>query len=1008
MDNSDFYVTKISEILKITKEETIKLLKQAFIQEDPFQFLSDLLGFSNVDLIFEIYKFKDKFLEKDYKNEQAMFIEHIIPEIPVGNKGNIKIIDTSELKSDSKYFSYKKLNPVQSAVFNSVYKSDDNTLVAAPTGAGKTDIALMALLRALRHPNSQVIYIVPMKALASEIYSKYSKLFNNKYFIIEYTGDTEIDSRTAAMARIIVCTPEKFDVATRKLCCIFQNIRLVVIDEIHLLEDDRGPVLESIVARISKISEDKQIFIRILGLSATLPNFKDVAEFIKAKNIHFFDQSYRPVPLKMTITGFTKASSYKDELEYLFNKTSNFIENNKQILIFVHSRAKTYKIANFLIQKLANIKSNISTKGLSPDLHRMVSNCIGVHHAGLSRSDRSQMENLFTNKNIKILITTSTLAWGVNLPAYAVIIHGFSFYNPHLGKFSDISILDILQIFGRAGRPQFDTSSEAILMVTANKIEKYVGLLKRNNDIESKMLFHVPENLNAEIYLNHIYSISSALKWIKNTFLYIRMLKNPALYGISPKEIGFEEQALSEYIYLTIKRLEDCKLINITRKDVNYNTWTFESTFYGQIASIYYLNHFTMYTWLKEIDNINNELSLIDLLLKSVEFKAITVRNDEITYLNTLYEDLLLNMIISFDFDETVESKLMILFIAFLNFKKIQNFSLSCDTDFIVDNMKRLISAIIEILLYLKRFDILHIAFLLEKRVFRFKKEIKNDISAKITRINDNFVNMSISNLNKPSTVFVFDKNKIIYAFKMNHSSNHIFRCNINKMNIEIHSNDDWIVSILKQNVEYDYSLNHLYNFGIHCCDTEFRLCGIRNDCAHFHCNNSLTDMMKDKLSITPKYNKMKEETFNNLFNETFRININYIEIDSNNRKEFLKMVSYKINKVDLESILIVCPNIADVEDTQLFLNTQAMLENHSVVFKYEKELDLIKNCMFGICTFEEASKITGFKNVIFKGVKTGRGVYPLYEILKICNNRKAIIYENFDMIFYFKSIIKF
>ncbi|ELA41559.1 uncharacterized protein VICG_01423 [Vittaforma corneae ATCC 50505] len=317
---------------------------------------------------------------------------------------------------------------------------------------------------------------------------------------------------------------------------------------------------------------------------------------------------------------------------------------------------------------------------------------------------------LFSQGVIKVLVTTSTLAWGVNLPAYAVIVHGHTFYNPHLGQFSDISILDVLQIFGRAGRPQYDTKGEAILMTTSKKMDQYVGLLKRSKDIESKMLFHVPENLNSEIYLGHVSSIATALNWIKHTFLYVRMINNPVKYGVLSEDVGLEEQALSEYIYLTVRRLEDCQLINIDRKDSNYNTWTFKSTFYGQVSSIYYLSHLTMYTWLSDVESVNDEVSLISLLLRSEEFKQISVRKEEIGYLNALHEDLLLSSVIGFEFDETSESKLLILFISFLCFKKMQTFSLSCDTDFIVENMKRLIAAMREVLLHLRRYDLLLMA----------------------------------------------------------------------------------------------------------------------------------------------------------------------------------------------------------------------------------------------------------------------------------------------------------
>ena len=86
-----------------------------------------------------------------------------------------------------------------------------------------------------------------------------------------------------------------------------------------------------------------------------------------------------------------------------------------------------------------------------------------------------------------MLVCTSTLAWGVNLPAHAVIINGTSFYNPVKGCFDDVGILDVIQIFGRAGRPQFDTRGEAVLMTRSTKVDSYLSMLRGSKDIESRL-----------------------------------------------------------------------------------------------------------------------------------------------------------------------------------------------------------------------------------------------------------------------------------------------------------------------------------------------------------------------------------------------------------------------------------------------------------------------------------------------------------------------------------------
>lgn len=116
--------------------------------------------------------------------------------------------------------------------------------------------------------------------------------------------------------QIIVCTPEKWDIITRKgdERPYTQLVRLIIIDEIHLLHDDRGPVLEAIIARTHRLIKSLQnVHVRLVGLSATLPNYEDVAEFlnVKSNGLFYFDNSYRPVPLEQEYIGIKEKNGIK-------------------------------------------------------------------------------------------------------------------------------------------------------------------------------------------------------------------------------------------------------------------------------------------------------------------------------------------------------------------------------------------------------------------------------------------------------------------------------------------------------------------------------------------------------------------------------------------------------------------------------------------------------------------------------------------------------------------------
>lgn len=146
------------------------------------------------------------------------------------------------------------------------------------------------------------------------------------------------------------------------------------------------------------------------------------------------------------------------------------------MMVFVHSRKGTSDTANALAQRAAanndldRLFATQGKEGRSGDAYRRYAdrakkarsrevtnhfyNGIGIHHAGLLRGDRKLSELMFADGAIKVLCCTATLAWGVNLPAHSVVIKGTDVYNPVKGKNVDLSILDVQQIFGRAGRPQ--------------------------------------------------------------------------------------------------------------------------------------------------------------------------------------------------------------------------------------------------------------------------------------------------------------------------------------------------------------------------------------------------------------------------------------------------------------------------------------------------------------------------------------------------------------------------
>lgn len=167
----------------------------------------------------------------------------------------------------------------------------------------------------------------------------------------ELSGDVNLTKEEIAETQLIITTPEKWDIITRKSGdrTYTQLVRLIIIDEIHLLHDDRGPVLESLVARTVRQVEMTQEMVRLVGLSATFPNYQDVAAFLRvdpAKGLFNFDSSYRPVGLEQQFIGITEKSSFKSMKlmnEVCYEKVMDKA-GKKQVLVFVHSRKETAKV----------------------------------------------------------------------------------------------------------------------------------------------------------------------------------------------------------------------------------------------------------------------------------------------------------------------------------------------------------------------------------------------------------------------------------------------------------------------------------------------------------------------------------------------------------------------------------------------------------------------------------------------------------------------------------------
>ncbi|MFA6065540.1 MAG: DEAD/DEAH box helicase [archaeon] len=440
---------------------------------------------------------------------------------------------------------FTEFNPMQKKAIAQGFNK--NLVVSAPTASGKTIVAELFMLEEVLNKNKKVIYTCPLRALASEHYSDFKKKYSpqGKDSRIKFavsTGDLDSSSSYLKNFDVIMTTYEKLASLLRHKAEWLEQVGGIIIDEIHELDSDRGPVLEIALTQM-RINNPK---LNVLGLSATIPNSKELSTWLKAELV---ESDYRPTKLREGVL-FEKIVEYNDnstengELETIIEEN---LKNKKQLLVFMNARKRAEQMAQkmtLLTKKFTAEKEiaelNSTAKKVLEVLESPTEQCSSLaeaikcgsafHHAGLMNEQRELVEENFRSGKIKILCATPTLAAGVNTPADIVII-------PSLYRFEKfgmelISVREYKQMAGRSGRPKFSTEGKSII-VSSGEDQKEMFLNKfvngKTEAIESKLSI-IPilrTHVLALIATNYISDIKSIETFFEGT-LYAHQLQNMA------------------------------------------------------------------------------------------------------------------------------------------------------------------------------------------------------------------------------------------------------------------------------------------------------------------------------------------------------------------------------------------------------------------------------------------------------------------------------------------------
>ena len=527
-------------------------------------------------------------------------------------------------------FGFEEFNRMQRETLPALLETDDNVVASAPTASGKTALAELAICRTLQDGGT-ALFIAPLRALTNEKESEWDRFEDLGYSVYVVTGERDLNPRRARRADILVMTPEKADSASRKHDTrrydFIEQVTCCVIDEVHLLDADRrGSVLEVVVSRLRRLCD-----LRIVALSATLPNVDDVAAWLDAppECTFSFDDEYRPVDLQTSVRTYTHGeNTFADKYRRLYRAldlAEPHVREGGQALIFVSSRGDTVQAAKKARDEAAerdlpmgvrgNYDFHNEAKELSNDtLRKSVLDGVGFHHAGLSKGDKDLVEAWFKAGHVQLLFSTSTLAWGVNLPARCVVIRDTKLHDPLEGDV-DMSPLDVLQMLGRAGRPGYDDVGDGYVICDRSEANKYRRLLDEGTEIESRLADRLDAHLNAEIAMGTIADLDDVMDWLETTYYYYRAQSKPTKYDV---------ESLRARVRDTLEELVDRGFVE-TGPDLSV-----EATPLGLLTSKYYLgldtaSQFRDLAYQKE----PTTNAILSRVASAAEFDSVSARSDE-------------------------------------------------------------------------------------------------------------------------------------------------------------------------------------------------------------------------------------------------------------------------------------------------------------------------------------------------------------------------------------------
>jgi helicase len=520
--------------------------------------------------------------------------------------------------------------PPQEDALKSGVLEGRNLVLAIPTASGKTLVAEIVMINKLLKEGGKVVYLVPLKALAEEKYREFKDWEKLGIRVAMSTGDYDSSDEWLGSYDIIIATSEKFDSLLRHKAKWIKDVKLIIADEIHLLGSfDRGATLEVILSHLL----DKA---QILGLSATIGNTEELAEWLNAELIV---SDWRPVKLKKGIFYQGQLIWEDDRIDHFPKEWESLaidaVKKGKQALVFVNTRKTAEKEAIKLgkkiksliskpdIRKLKELANELESNPTNDKLKSALVSGVAFHHAGLGRKERTLIEDAFREGLIKVITATPTLSAGINLPSFRVIIRDTKRYSS-VGWVS-IPILEIQQMMGRAGRPKYDKVGEAIIVV---KTEDPQELFKKYIQGKPEKLFSMLSNESA--FRSQILALITNFN--VNTFPKLVKFLEKTFYYHQRKDLAALEDKARQIVHFFFEN----EFIDISLED------KFVPLPFGIRTSQLYLDPLTAKRFkdaLPKLEENPNPFGVFQLIASTPDMGTISVRRREMdTYFDYAYD----------------------------------------------------------------------------------------------------------------------------------------------------------------------------------------------------------------------------------------------------------------------------------------------------------------------------------------------------------------------------------